>query len=120
MDTEKTLNAILSKLVNIEEQLEANIKSNNEKIMKLRQHIDKQFETIDNVLKIVNKKTDMTINKVGELESRNAILEQKVIDLESKNFREQVLSDLYSKRFNLIVFGIPECEKWEPRTKSLQ
>ena len=61
----------------------------------------------------------MTNNKVGELENRNAILEQKAIELESKNFREQVLSDLYSKQFNLIVFGIPEREKWEPRSKSL-
>ena len=46
-------------------QLEANIKSNKEKIMKLSQHIDKQFETIDNELQIVNEKADMAINKVG-------------------------------------------------------
>ena len=82
-------------------------------IVRIESKLDTLREYVDGELQSANE-------RITELEERNANLEEKIQAIEKKYSKEQVLADLYSKRLNLIVHGIPGSTAWETRENSLE
>ena len=92
--------------LNIEAKLDSCIHRLEQKFVNLEKHVNQQ-------LQLAERKTDLI-----ELKLKTETDELKTF--EKKCARDQILSDLYSKRNNLIIYGLPERENNERRDKSRQ
>ena len=90
---------ISQKLANIEGKVDYNTKRLDEAIANLKVHVEEKLAVMDK--KLQN-------------------LDDKIKSLETINTKERILADLYSKRYNLIIHGLPETDSNEDRNKSLQ
>ena len=113
----ESVEQIGKKLANIEGKLDSNIKRLDENIARLKAFVDVRLEAIDDQINITFKKIQENENLMI---SKNLAMEEKFKTLETKYIKERVLADLYSKRNNLIIYGLPETDQIEDRSKSLQ
>ena len=90
---------ISQKLANIEGKVDYNTKRLDEAITNIKVHVDEKLAVMDK--KLQN-------------------MEEKIKSLETINTRERVLTDLYSKKYDIIIHGLPETDSNEDRNKSLQ
>ena len=98
---------------NIESKLDFNINRLDENIYKLSEYVEGR---LNNAIRKIeeNEKTLFTV--MGFI----TVLEKSLMHPETKYIREQLLSDHYSKRNNLIIYGLTEQDQIEDRMKSLQ
>ena len=113
----ESVEEISKKLANIEGKLDSNINRIDENISKLTASVDVRLEAVNDQIITLFKTTQENENLMT---TKILTLEEKFKTLEMKYTKERVLADLYSKRNNLIIYGIPETDQSEDRNKSLQ
>ena len=91
---------------NIEAKLDSCIHRLEQKLENLEQHVNQQLKLAD--------------HKTGLVELKLKTETEEFKTFEKKCVRDQILSDLYNKRNNLIIYGLPERENNERRDKSRQ
>ena len=95
----KEVREINIKITNVEAKLDSSIRRLDQNLERLTEHVNEQLQT--------------AFQKISEVEMK---LQDQFKTFESK----QILSDLYSKKNNLIIHGLPERGENEKRDKSLQ
>ena len=101
----KELDSLQQQTTQIDKKkLDSSINRIDDSLAKLSDYIEDRLNT--NSIKIQKNETIMY--------EMNSVVEKKLMILEKKFYRQEILSELYSKRKNLIIYGIPEKKpKWQ-------
>ena len=99
----KEIRDIKFQITNVEAKLDSSIRRLDQNLERLTEHVNEQLQT--------------AFQKISEVEMK---LQDQFKTFESKYIKQQILADLYSKKNNLIIHGLPERGENEKRDKSLQ
>ena len=99
----------------------SDIKYQNTKIeAKLDSSIHRLEQKLENLTQYVNQQLEFAKQKTSLVEIKLQTETEKFKTFEKKYVKDQILSDLHSKRNNLIIYGLPERDQNEWRDKSRQ